>query len=254
MDAHAFDKKQLPGSCETDSPVRSYRCATVRTYGRANLARHAKAANQSAFRAPREACTITDIRDAFMPKGNLARNGAGKNLSGMERLKLTGPARCFGSEELGFKAVTRGDYAEGEALAIRYEGPICGPGMREVPATATAIYGQGMGDKVALIADGRFSGATRGICIGHVSRKAAVSGPIGLIEDGNIIPIDAVEGTLDLQVSEDVLETRRKDWRTPNYSFAGGCIWKYAQTAGTAQEGTVTHPGGQAEVVCYADV
>ena len=187
-------------------------------------------------------------------KGNLAPDGAIVKVAGMERLEFTGPARCFDSEELCFEAVTRGDYKEGEILVIRYEGPIGGPGMREMLATTAAIYGQGMGDKVALITDGRFSGATRGFCIGHVGPEAAVGGPIGLIEDGDIISIDAVEGTLELQVSEDVLETRREDWRAPDNSFASGCIWKYAQTVGTARNGAVTHPGGQAEVVCYADI
>ncbi len=186
-------------------------------------------------------------------KGNLAPDGAIVKVAGMERLKFTGPARCFDSEELCFATVTRGDYKEGEILVIRYEGPIGGPGMREMLATTAAIYGQGMGDKVALITDGRFSGATRGFCIGHVGPEAAVGGPIGLIEDGDIISIDAVEGTLELQVSEEVLETRRKDWSLPSNSFSSGCIWKYAQTVGTARKGAVTHPGGQAEVVCYAD-
>jgi dihydroxy-acid dehydratase len=185
--------------------------------------------------------------------GNLAPDGAIVKVAGMERLKFSGPAHCFDSEELCFAAVTRGDYKEGEILVIRYEGPIGGPGMREMLATTAAIYGQGMGDKVALITDGRFSGATRGFCIGHVGPEAAVGGPIGLIEDGDIISIDAVEGTLELQVSDDVLETRRKDWRAPSNSFASGCIWKYAQTVGPARKGAVTHPGGQAEVVCYAD-
>lgn len=187
-------------------------------------------------------------------KGNLGPGGAIVKVAGMSILKFSGPARCFDSEELCFEAVTRGDYKEGEVLVIRYEGPIGGPGMREMLATTAAICGQGMGDKVALITDGRFSGATRGFCIGHVGPEAAVGGPIGLIEDGDIITIDAEAGTLELDVSDDVLEMRQKDWHAPENGYTSGTLWKYAQTVGSARKGAVTHPGGQVEVVCYADI
>ena len=133
----------------------------------------------------------------------------------MERLKFTGPARCFDTEEVCFEAVSKRQIKEGEVLVIRYEGPIGGPGMREMLATTAALYGQGMGDKVALITDGRFSGATRGFCIGHVGPEAAVGGPIGLIRDGDIISIDAEAGTIELDVSDEVLDERRKDWICP---------------------------------------
>ncbi|MGI9415902.1 MAG: dihydroxy-acid dehydratase, partial [Hyphomicrobiales bacterium] len=187
-------------------------------------------------------------------KGNLAPDGAIVKVAGMSKLQFTGPARCFDAEEVCFEAVSKRQIQEGEVLVIRYEGPIGGPGMREMLATTAALYGQGMGDKVALITDGRFSGATRGFCIGHVGPEAAVGGPIGLIQDGDIISIDAEAGTIELQVSEDVLDARRKDWRAPESGYTSGCLWKYAQTVGSARNGAVTHPGGQVEVVCYADI
>ncbi|MEC9342437.1 MAG: dihydroxy-acid dehydratase, partial [Pseudomonadota bacterium] len=114
--------------------------------------------------------------------------------------------------------------------------------------------GQGMGDKVALITDGRFSGATRGFCIGHVGPEAAVGGPIGLLQDGDIIVIDAVEGTLDVQLSEEELASRLKDWKPRETDYQSGVIWKYAQTVGSARYGAVTHPGGAKETHCYADI
>ena len=126
--------------------------------------------------------------------------------------------------------------------------------MREMLATTAAIYGQGNGDKVALITDGRFSGATRGFCIGHVGPEAAVGGPIGLLKDGDIIEIDAVEGTLNHQLSEEELEKRRAVWKPRETDYQSGVIWKYAQTVGAAREGAVTHPGASKEKVCYADI
>ena len=187
-------------------------------------------------------------------KGNLATEGAIVKVAGMERLQFTGPARCFDCEEDAFEAVNNRDYKEGEVLVIRYEGPKGGPGMREMLATTAALYGQGMGDKLALITDGRFSGATRGFCIGHVGPEAAVGGPIGLIEDGDMIEIDAVEGTLNVQLSDEELEQRRKEWKPRETDYQSGVIWKYAQTVGAARDGAVTHPGGAKEKVCYADI
>jgi dihydroxy-acid dehydratase len=187
-------------------------------------------------------------------KGNLAPDGAIVKVAGMKRLKFTGPARCFDSEEECFDAVNGGNYEAGEVLVIRYEGPKGGPGMREMLSTTAAIYGQGMGDKVALITDGRFSGATRGFCIGHVGPEAAVGGPIGLLRDGDEITIDAVEGTLDVALSEDELAARRKEWKPRETDYTSGTLWKYAQTVGDARHGAVTHPGGAKEKQCYADI
>ena len=187
-------------------------------------------------------------------KGNLATDGAIVKVAGMERLEFTGPARCFDSEEDAFEAVTNRDYKEGEVLVIRYEGPKGGPGMREMLSTTAALYGQGMGGKVALITDGRFSGATRGFCIGHVGPEAAVGGPIGLLKDGDIISIDATKGTLDVKLSDEELAERRKTWEPRETDSTSGVIWKYAQTVSSAREGAVTHPGGAKEKVCYADI
>jgi dihydroxy-acid dehydratase len=169
-------------------------------------------------------------------------------------LKFTGPARCFDSEEECFEAVTNKQYEEGDVLVIRYEGPKGGPGMREMLSTTAALYGQGMGDKVALITDGRFSGATRGFCVGHVGPEAAVGGPIGLLRNGDVIELDAVEGTLNVQLSDDELDARRKEWTPRETDYASGVLWKYAQTVGSARDGAVTHPGGAKEKICYADI
>ena len=187
-------------------------------------------------------------------KGNLAKDGAIVKVAGMSNLKFTGPARCFDSEEEAFKAVQDRKYKEGEVLVIRYEGPKGGPGMREMLATTAALYGQGMGDKVALITDGRFSGATRGFCIGHVGPEAAVGGPIGLLKNGDIIEIDAVKGVLNVQLSDAELEKRAKKWKPRKTDYQSGVLWKYAQTVGTARYGAVTHPGGKKETHCYADI
>jgi dihydroxy-acid dehydratase len=188
--------------------------------------------------------------------GNLAPEGAIVKVAGMaqDRLTFSGPARCFDSEELCFEAVKARNYKEGEVLVIRYEGPKGGPGMREMLATTAALYGQGMGDKLALITDGRFSGATRGFCIGHVGPEAAVGGPIALLRDGDIIDIDAVAGTISVRLSDSELETRRNAWKPRGTDYNSGAIWKYAQTVGPARDGAVTHPGGEAETHCYADI
>jgi dihydroxy-acid dehydratase len=186
--------------------------------------------------------------------GNLAPEGAIVKVAGMKTLKFTGPARCFDSEEACFEAVTKKRYKEGEVLVIRYEGPRGGPGMREMLATTAALYGQGMGDKVALITDGRFSGATRGFCIGHVGPEAAVGGPIGLLRDGDVIEIDADKGVLAVRLSDRELAERRKDWQPRDHGYGSGAIWKFARDVGPARYGAVTHPGGQGESVCYADI
>jgi dihydroxy-acid dehydratase len=187
-------------------------------------------------------------------KGNLAPQGAVVKVAGMHNLRFSGPARCFDCEEDAFAAVDRREYEEGEVLVIRYEGPKGGPGMREMLSTTSALYGQGMGDKVALITDGRFSGATRGFCIGHVGPEAAVGGPIGLLRDGDVVTIDAIARTIEVELSDADLAERRKDWEPRRHDFQSGTLWKYAQLVGEAEQGAVTHPGGTAETHVYADI
>jgi dihydroxy-acid dehydratase len=187
-------------------------------------------------------------------KGNLAPAGAIVKVAGMASLKFTGPARCFDGEEACFEAVKNKKYREGDVLVIRYEGPKGGPGMREMLATTAALYGQGMGGKVALITDGRFSGATRGFCVGHVGPEAAVGGPIAHVRDGDMITLDAENGILAVALSAGELEARAKDWKARELGFGSGYLWKYAQQVGPARDGAVTHPGGAAEKACYADI
>jgi dihydroxy-acid dehydratase len=189
-------------------------------------------------------------------KGNLAPEGAIVKVAGMakNKLKFSGPARCFDNEEACFEAVKKRAYKEGDVFVIRYEGPKGGPGMREMLATTAALYGQGMGDKVALITDGRFSGATRGFCVGHVGPEAAVGGPIALLRDGDIIDLDAVKGTLKVRLTSAEIRARRREWKPRETDYASGALWKFAQTVGSAKDGAVTHPGGAAEKHCYADV
>jgi dihydroxy-acid dehydratase len=187
-------------------------------------------------------------------KGNLAPEGAIVKVAGMTKLAFSGPARVFDSEEEAFAAVDARDYKEGEVLVIRYEGPRGGPGMREMLSTTGAMYGQGMGEKVALITDGRFSGATRGFCVGHVGPEAAVGGPIGLLRDGDVVRIDAEKGTIDVELSDEELAQRRKAWKPRKHDFQSGALWRYAQTVGPAVGGAVTHPGAKAETHVYADI
>ncbi|GJE41902.1 dihydroxy-acid dehydratase [Methylobacterium soli] len=189
-------------------------------------------------------------------KGNLATEGAIVKVAGMaaDKQVFTGPARVFDGEEACFEAVQKRTYQEGDVLVIRYEGPKGGPGMREMLSTTAALYGQGMGDKVALITDGRFSGATRGFCVGHVGPEAAVGGPIGLLRDGDMITLDAIKGTLDVALSDEELAERRKAWAPRTNTATSGYLWKYMQTVGPAVNGAVTHPGGAQETQTYADI
>lgn len=187
-------------------------------------------------------------------RGTLAPEGAIVKVAGMDRLTFTGPAQVFDCEEDCFAAVEAREIREGSVIVIRYEGPRGGPGMREMLSTTAALYGQGMGEKVALITDGRFSGATRGFCIGHVGPEAALGGPIALIEDGDEIMIDAETGVIDLNVAPEVLEERLKNWRPRQTDFQSGAIWRYAQNVGPAYKGAVTHPGGAAETHVFADI
>ncbi len=189
-------------------------------------------------------------------RGNLAPEGAIVKVAGMppEKQRFRGPARVFDTEERAFEAVTKKQYKEGDVLVIRYEGPKGGPGMREMLATTAALYGQGMGEKVALITDGRFSGATRGFCVGHVGPEAAVGGPIGLLKDGDMIVLDAIDGILSVELSDAELAERKKTWKPHPAEFGSGTIWKYAQTVGNARDGAVTHPGASGETSVYADI
>ena len=187
-------------------------------------------------------------------KGTLAPDGAIVKVAGMANLKFSGPAICFDCEEDAFEAVQARKYKDGDVFVIRYEGPRGGPGMREMLSTTAALYGQGSGDKVALITDGRFSGATRGFCVGHVGPEAAIGGPIALVHDGDIIHLDAVNGTMDLEVSPAELERRRASWTPRQTIYRSGALAKFADQVGPARHGAVTHAGGKAEVVCYADI
>jgi len=190
-------------------------------------------------------------------KGNLAPEGAIVKVAGIsaEDQVFTGPARVFECEEDAFAAVKARDYKEGEVIVIRNEGPAGGPGMREMLATTAALSGQGMGKKVALITDGRFSGATRGFCVGHVGPEAAQGGPIALLRNGDVITIDAVSGSLSVDLSEDELARRRAEWTGPRETiYATGAIWKFAQQVGATYKGAVTHPGGKAEKHQYMDL
>ena len=204
---------------------------------------------------------IYDVKSPITPtggvvglRGSLAPEGAIVKVAGMHRLQFSGPARVFDCEEEAFEAVENRRIAEGSVIVIRYEGPKGGPGMREMLATTAALYGLGMGEKVALITDGRFSGATRGFCIGHVGPEAADCGPIALVEDGDIISIDAEAGTIDLDVPADVLDRRRAAWKPRANDYQAGALWRYAQNVGPACQGAVTHPGAKAETHVFADI
>ena len=187
-------------------------------------------------------------------KGNFAPDGAIVKVAGMDNLKFTGPARCFDCEEDAFTAVENKNYNDGDVIVIRYEGPKGGPGMREMLSTTAALYGQGKGDKVALVTDGRFSGGTRGFCIGHVGPEAADGGPIALIKDGDIISIDADAGTIEVDLTKEVFSKRKKQWVKPKTDYNSGTLWKYSLQVGPARYGAVTHPGAKEETHCYADI
>ncbi len=187
-------------------------------------------------------------------KGNLAPDGAIVKVAGLKSTNFKGKALCFNSEEEAFDAVSRQKYNKGDVIVIRYEGPKGGPGMREMLATTAAIYGQGMGEEVALITDGRFSGATRGLCVGHVSPEAIVGGTIALIEDGDEIEIDAEKGSIELNVDNEILKKRKNLLSHKSEEFGSGALWKFSQTVGSARYGAVTHPGAKKEKKIYSDI
>ncbi|MBX3595123.1 dihydroxy-acid dehydratase [Sphingomonas sp.] len=204
---------------------------------------------------------IYDVKTPITPtggvvglRGSLAPDGAIVKVAGMHRLQFEGPARCFDCEEDAFAAVEARTIRDGEVIIIRYEGPKGGPGMREMLSTTAALYGLGLGEKVALITDGRFSGGTRGFCIGHVGPEAAEGGPIALVEDGDTIRIDAEAGAIDLDVAPDVLAARRAAWQARANDYQSGALWRYAQNVGPAYKGAVTHPGAKSETHVYADI
>ncbi|WP_294924247.1 dihydroxy-acid dehydratase [uncultured Paracoccus sp.] len=189
-------------------------------------------------------------------KGNLAPDGAIVKVAGMaaQDQVFTGPALVFECEEEAFDAVQNRQYKEGDVFVIRNEGPAGGPGMREMLATTAALSGQGMGKKVALITDGRFSGATRGFCVGHVGPEAAHGGPIALLQNGDMITIDAVKGEISVALSDAELERRKAEWKGPRRTdYESGALWKYAQLVGKARFGAVTHPGAEKETHVYMD-
>ncbi len=210
---------------------------------------------------PKDQDVIYSVQNPITPeggvvglRGNLAPDGAIVKVAGMKVRRFEGTALCFDSEEECFAAVDARAYKSGDVLVIRYEGPKGGPGMREMLSTTSAIYGQGMGEDVALITDGRFSGATRGFCVGHVGPEAAVGGPIGLLQNGDRLVIDADAGTIDALLTEEEWAARRAAWTPRRTDYNSGAIWKFAQTVGPAHLGATTHPGGAAETHCYADI
>ena len=217
--------------------------------------------NVRGVKFPKNQDVVYRIKDAITPtggvvglKGSLAPDGAIVKVAGMQSLAFRGPARVFDCEEDAFEAVVSDKVKDGDVIIIRYEGPKGGPGMREMLSTTAALYGKGMGEKVALITDGRFSGGTRGFCIGHVGPEAAVGGPIGLLKNGDIITIDANKGRLDVELSKGELEKRKKRWRPRKTNHNSGAIWRYAQTVGPASGGAVVHPGAKGETHTYADI
>ena len=219
------------------------------------------AENHEAVKFPENQDVVYRVKNCITPtggvvglKGNLAPEGAIVKVAGMKRLTFTGPARCFDSEEAAFDAVVKGKFREGDVMVIRYEGPKGGPGMREMLSTTAALYGLGVGEKVALITDGRFSGGTRGFCVGHVGPEAQVGGPIGLLENGDMITIDAVKGRLSVDLSDKELKKRRKAWRPKKNGYTAGALWKYAEQVGPAVDGAVTHPGAKKESHVFADI
>ena len=187
-------------------------------------------------------------------KGNLAPDGAIVKVAGMKRTKFKGKAKCFNGERPALNAVLERKIKPGDVIIIRYEGPKGSPGMPEMLSTTGAIYGQGLGEEVALITDGRFSGGTHGLSIGHVGPEAAIGGPIALLKNGDIIEIDTKKGSLKVQLSKKEMKKRKKKWKPRKIEYTSGTLWKYSQSVGPAFKGAVTHPGAFKEKKCYADI
>jgi dihydroxy-acid dehydratase len=203
---------------------------------------------------------VVEVKNALAPtggvvglKGNLAPEGAIVKVAGLKHTRHRGPARVFDCEEDCFAAVEKRQYSEGDVLVIRWEGPKGGPGMREMLSTTAALYGQGV-ENIALITDGRFSGATRGLCVGHVGPEAADAGPIGLLKDGDIIVIDADKGTMDVELSDAELAARKAAFKPKPPGFRTGALARYAKNVGPARFGALTTLGADEEVRCYADI
>ena len=175
-------------------------------------------------------------------RGNLAPDGCVIKVAGHERLKHRGPARVFNCEEDAFKAVVEQTIQPGDVLVIRYEGPKGGPGMREMLGVTAALVGEGLGEEVALLTDGRFSGATHGLMAGHVAPEAAVGGPIAVVEDGDIVSFDIEKRELNVELDDLELDNRLQEWNAPKPRYEKGAFAKYAQTVSSAADGAVTHP------------
>jgi dihydroxy-acid dehydratase len=185
---------------------------------------------------------IHNVGTAVILKGSLAPDGAVIKTAGVEMTKFTGKARVFDREEYAFDAVSKGEIEEGDVIVIRYEGPKGGPGMREMLSTTAALIGQGLGKKVAMATDGRFSGGTRGLMVGHIAPEAFVGGPIALVKNGDEITIDIETNAIDLHVSREDLEQRRKKWVRPEPNYTSGALAKYASLVGSASQGAITKP------------
>jgi dihydroxy-acid dehydratase len=187
---------------------------------------------------------ITADGGVVVLKGNLCPDGALLKVAGLKSLEFRGPALVFDDEESCTAAVRARRYPAGAVIVIRHEGPKGGPGLREMLGTTALIYGQGMGEKVALVTDGRFSGATRGMCIGYASPEAAAGGPLALIENGDIVRIDAKARRIEVELAPAELARRRAAWKPPARKPLGGTLEKYAALVGPANLGAVTHSGG----------
>ncbi len=185
---------------------------------------------------------IHTVGTAVILKGTLAPEGAVIKTAGVEMTEFTGTAKVFDREEYAFDSVAKGEIDEGDVVVIRYEGPKGGPGMREMLATTAALVGQGLGKKVAMVTDGRFSGGTRGFMVGHVAPEAFVGGPIALVKNGDKISINTESNSIDLHISEDELEKRKQEWKKPIPNYTSGALAKYASLVGSAAEGAITKP------------
>ena len=183
---------------------------------------------------------LHQVGTAVILKGSLAPHGAVIKTAGVEITEFTGKARVFDREEYAFDAVSKGGIDEGDVVVIRYEGPKGGPGMREMLATTAALVGQGLGKKIAMVTDGRFSGGTRGFMVGHVAPEAYVGGPIALVQDNDIITIDTLTNVIDLHVSKEELDKRKSQWSKPKPNYTTGALAKYATLVGSAAQGAVT--------------